>query len=337
MRLVRIDYSSRAFLYGPIGLFLLLALGVCVSWWISADRLSSRLDAMNGKEVVPGITLYFGERSVTGFPFNLDTEMRDVTFTIATPHGPAQWHTDRFAMHALTYGPDETLFEAAGQQVLHWTRDDGNGRTLTIAVGSLHASAILRHHALARFDLDVVGFGSKAFTAQRLQFHLRHDGSAFDLYTTADDVRFPDAKAPGLGNRIASASLSGRLSDGDIFGTLLRGEDHWFTAVDVWRQSGGAFLIDNATFDWAGLRLNGHGSLKLDSLHRPAGTIAIHADGIPALRARSKAPLTGPDKGIAQALLEVSGPASRADTTLGFENGIVAVGGEPADTVTKLY
>ncbi|HEY0301368.1 MAG TPA: DUF2125 domain-containing protein, partial [Rhizomicrobium sp.] len=80
-------YSSRFFLYAPLALFLVLAAGAGVMWWVAASTLSARLDALNGKQAMPGVTLRFASKSVAGFPFNLDVVFRDFRIEIATPQG----------------------------------------------------------------------------------------------------------------------------------------------------------------------------------------------------------------------------------------------------------
>ena len=42
------------------------------------------------------------------------------------PRGPLIWHSDNFALHSLTYGRTQDVFEAAGQQTLSWTDADGS-------------------------------------------------------------------------------------------------------------------------------------------------------------------------------------------------------------------
>jgi hypothetical protein len=332
-------YSSRFFLYAPISLFLLLAAAVCVRWWFAADALSDRLRTMNGREITPGVAFYFGERHITGFPFSLDTDFRDVTFNIATPHGPAQWHAARFAMHALTYGRDETIFEAAGPQVLHWTRDNGKGRTLTFQVGSLHASAIRDRGGLTRFDLDIVGFGSRAFTAQRLQAHLRRDRGNFDVFVTAAELRFSKPDASDLGDHIADARLAATLTDAAAFDALRGGDDKWFEAADRWRKSGGRMRIDSLSLKWNEMTIGGSGMLALDKNHAPNGAVALRIAGTKGFAARAEREhlARGPDSGLAGALLDRAGASDRLDTALGFADGVVTIGGEAADTVTPLY
>ena len=239
------NYSSRFFLYAPLGLFLALAVFVGIQWWLAASALSARLQAMNGREIAPGVTMRYASRTISGFPFNLDTVFRDVAFRITTPHGPTEWRSEHFAMHALTYGRDETIFEAAGRQELHWTRDDGSVSDLVFAVGSLHASAIEDSRGLARFDLDLMGFGSERLTAQRLQFHIRH-GKDDKLYLAVmtDGLRIAPERCPNLDGGIAAGRLTGTIAAADAFSSLRAGTQDWSTAIMNWRATGGMFRIE---------------------------------------------------------------------------------------------
>lgn len=219
-------YSSRFFLYAPLGVFLLLLAAAGIHWWIAASRQGDWLDARNGREIMPGVTLSFGARHITGFPFSLDTEMYDVSVDVATGKGNLRWQSENFAMHALAYGRDETIFEAAGHQVLRW----GPSGQLNFAVGALRASAIRNKGALARFDLDIVGFGSAAFTAQRLQLHLRRT-------KTLDTLMVLDG-APCLPKTF---EIRGAISQPDAFSRLAAGDEELAAAVARWRGMHGAF------------------------------------------------------------------------------------------------
>jgi len=237
------NYSNRFFLYAPLGVFLALAFGVSVHWWIAASALSDRFAALNGREVAPGVTVHYASRSISGFPFSLDTVMQDVSFQIATPHGPTEWRTQHFAMHALTYGRDEAIFEAAGRQELRWTKDDGSKRDLIFAVGSLHASAIRDRGGLSRFDLDLVGFGSKALIAKRLQFHIRQDhDDKLDFVAIAVDVGA--AGCAVLGGHALSARLAGAITQANAFSALRGGDQVWANAIANWRTKRGSVQIE---------------------------------------------------------------------------------------------
>lgn len=225
------NYASRFFLYAPLGVVVVLGAAAGWHWQAKASHLSARLDAINGHEVMPGVTVSFAAKKISGFPFSLDTAFSNFSVTIATPKGPTRWQSEKFAMHALTYGRDETIFEAAGKQRLQW-----QGGTLDFAVGALHASAILKNDALARFDLDLVGFGSKIFTAERLQWHARKTGDAAEIFIAADGLT--KCSAPTL-------RYSATLSHPAAFAALLAGRQTWPEAIATWR-TGGGHAADNS-------------------------------------------------------------------------------------------
>ncbi len=233
-------YSSRFFLYAPMGVFLILFAIAGVRWWMLASAWSGRLDAVNGHEVVPGVTLHFATKKIYGFPFTLETQFKDVSLAVATPAGPTRWSSEKFALHALTYGRDETIFEAAGHQLLQWTGRDGRRRSLPFAVGSLRASAIAKNGELVRFDLDLIGFGSKDFTAQRLQLHARQSArDRIDLEAMALAPRPFTGQCPLLEDRSAEIVITAAIDQAATLGPLLDGTEDWQSAVGRMRRGGG--------------------------------------------------------------------------------------------------
>jgi hypothetical protein len=264
-------YSSRFFLFAPVCVFLALMAVVSVHWWIVANALSARLAAANGHEITPGVVMRFASRRISGFPFSLDTVFRDVSFEIATPHGPAVWRSENFAMHALTYGRDETIFEAAGKQEFDWMRN-GVKRSRPFAVGSLHASAISDKSGLARIDVDLVGFGSPGFTAQRLQFHARRDADdRLDVAVFADGMRSP-ANADPI-ESLASLHFEGTMDEAHAFDAALAGSERWYEALDHWREARGTLHVAAASYELCGMKLTGHGDTRLDVSHRLIGLL----------------------------------------------------------------
>jgi hypothetical protein len=226
-------YSSRFFLYAPLGVFLLLCVAAGVHWWLLASALSHRLAAVNGHAVMPGVTVSFATKKIGGFPFSLDTEFTDFAISVATPHGPTRWRSEKFALHALTYGRDETIFEAAGKQRLEW----GEGRRLDFAVGALRASAIVQHEGLDRFDLDLIGFGSNAFIAQRLQLHTRQDAHGIQLFVTTEGLT--NCRRPSF-RYYATVTLD------EAFERLQLAEEAWTDAVASWQTAGGKVVPEKA-------------------------------------------------------------------------------------------
>jgi hypothetical protein len=340
------NLTTRFFIYAPFAVFVALALGLSVRWWIAAKDYAARLDRANGREIAPSVTLHFASKTVGGFPFRLDAVFKNIEIEVATPHGPASWRAPDFAMHALTYGRDQTLFEAAGRQELAWTGEDGRRHTLDFVPGALRASAILKDGAVSRFDLEIINWGSAAFTAADAQLHLRRNPShdAIDLFITAGDVHLPPAERSAFGNEIKSASISVTIAPGGAFNGLRAGKSDWLQAVEDWRGLSGGAHIDHVEIAWDRLSAMGEGALSLDGAHRPLGLVDLKFAGIETFLAgaeRDHIAATA-NKGVGAALLartRVAGAdeMSRVGAVLAFKDGIAYVGDTPAGFVEPLY
>jgi hypothetical protein len=263
-------YSSRLFLYGPVVLLLLIAAAVMVWWKIAATSLDARLAADNGREIMPGVRMSYASKSIEGFPFRLDSEMDGFTLQVQMRTGLLTWRAEHFAMHALTYGPNRQVFEAAGTQTLSWTDSEGAHHRYAFVPGSLRASAIISDGRLARFDLDAVAMTSPELSAARLQFHLRRDPArdAIDLAMSGNDVRDLSGERT---NSLPDLSVDGTLAPAGPLLELLSGHTDWRSAAESWREHGGRLTFDQIDEGSA----SGSGALSLDNLHRLQGRVAL--------------------------------------------------------------
>lgn len=239
-------YSSRFWLYAPLMLFLALAAWTMGHWWMRASELDRTLRGMNGHQAIPGATISWANHTISGFPFQLDVVFNDLLVRAEAPRGTVVWHSDRFALHALTYGRTHDIFEAAGRQTLAWTDADGVRHQLSFLPATLRASAIADNRGLARFDLDMLDASGKDgdganFTAARVQLHLRRDPKedALDLALSAEEVKGPSTP---FGDHIRTLDLYSRISQGSAFGRLLSGRAGWMDALMAWRQQNGAIV-----------------------------------------------------------------------------------------------
>src|ERR1700744_5414807 len=159
------NYSHRAFLYGPVILLALVAIAVASYWWTASNAIARKLDAWNGHDIAPGIHFSFAHKEMSGFPFRVDGELDGLHIAIDTSHGPAVWTAEKFAFHSLTYGRTQMVFEAAGRHHVEWHKDNGQLHTYDFLPGSLRASAIVVAHRLARFDLEALNVDSPDIAA----------------------------------------------------------------------------------------------------------------------------------------------------------------------------
>jgi hypothetical protein len=234
-------YSSRFWLYAPTALFLLLAAAVMIHWWIAAGVFEKKLAALKGRQAIPGIILDWSSAHVGGFPFRMDADFTNLRIQGAAAHGPFAWTSEKFALHALTYGRSQIVYEAAGRQQANWTDGRGKLHSASFLPGSMHASSIQDKQGLRRFDLDIVDMGDAAFAIGRLQFHMRRDpdGSDLDLMLRADGLKT-------LGLSVGKLQIYTTLSRAEALVPLLRGEASWPQATARWRAEGGRVKLSQA-------------------------------------------------------------------------------------------
>lgn len=337
-------FSSRFFLYGPFALLLILAAAVMIWWWIAAGAVSRYLDAANGGAIAPGVTIHFGAKQIAGFPFRVDAMLDNVDIEIATARGPASWHSEHFAIHALTYGPAQALYEAAGHQSLSWSGADGAHHVWNFVPTVLRASSFNQNSGLLRFDLDAIGIVSPELRADRFQFHLRKNPArdGLDLVMTGDGLHLAPVLQSGFGDTISHMRLDAGVMPATPLAPLLAGKGDWRVAVENWRTHSGAFTLNQLEVDWNTLNATASGQLSLDDQHRPYGLLNVNLDGVQSLAAElARLGLKqDEDNGLAPALLaaaRASNAQIQMSATIGFKAGIVYVGDAPAGFLRAVY
>ena len=233
-------YSSRFWLYAPISLVLLLAAAVMIHWWMLAAAFEKKLAALKGHQAVPGIVIDWGSVEVGGFPFRLEAGFSNLRLEGAGAHGPFAWTSEKFALHALTYGRRQIVYEAAGAQDVRWTWSNGKMQHVSFVPGTMRGSSVLDAKGLNRFDLDVAALGGQSFAIDRLQFHMRRDpdGTDLDLMFRTDGLQLERVKMGNL-------QLYVTLSQIEALMPLLRGEARWPQAARQWRAQGGKAKLSN--------------------------------------------------------------------------------------------
>jgi hypothetical protein len=236
------NYSSRFWLYAPISVFLLLAIAAMAHWWILAGAFEKKLAAIKGHEAIPGVMLDWDKVEVGGFPFRIDADFTNFRAEGSGARGPFAWKTDKFALHALTYGRWQVIYEAAGRQALRFALTDGVSSSLSFQVGSLRASSINTKDGLARFDLDMADAGEKGWALSRFQFHMRRDpdGKKLDLMFALEGLQLRPRLA-GFTFKLKPGNLSfyASLSHLDALEDFLAGRASWPQTAERWRALGG--------------------------------------------------------------------------------------------------
>lgn len=275
---MNIRYSHRLFLYAPYIVLLALAMAASLRWWVVSSDFQDWLSIANrGREIAPGVTLHYASEKLSGFPFNVDAVLQDVTVKVAAPRGPFLWRTEHFAIHKLTYGRVHEIFEAAGRQSLFWTDANGGSHRFDFVPGLLRASAISAGGRLARFDLDIGALGSPVFSAARLQLHVRQvpDRNEIGVFASADTLHLSPALQSVLGTDVGRLTLAGQFTQRAKLLSLLAGDEAWPTAAENWRQDAGMFAINALAITSGKLQARAVGTLALDPAHRMRGDLNL--------------------------------------------------------------
>jgi hypothetical protein len=266
-------YSSRFFLYAPFGGLLLLAAIAAVHWWIAATALAKHLDAINGREIMPGVRLIFSAKRLAGFPFRMDTILTNLRLEVAEVDGPVVWTSENFAMHALTYGRTQAILEAAGRQTLTWTDAHGATHRFAFLPGTFRASAILKGGTLQRFDCEIVDLGGDGLRAGDAQLHMRTTQKGIDLFVRLSNARISGGYAAALGPNLRSLTASASLAGSPPLDRMLAGTVAPTEALERWRNAGGALRVSDLSLAAARQRSTFAGSLSLDAAHDLSGTL----------------------------------------------------------------
>ena len=273
------NYSHRFFLYAPISACCLLLAAAGIHWWFAITEFSRQLDALNGHQAMPGVTLHFSAKDIYGFPFRADAILSNFEIDIEAPRGPLVWKTQKFAMHSLTYGRVKKIYEAAGQQSIAWTDGDGIRHSISFLPARLRASSESDGRGLVRFDLDLIGAGGSGFTLDRAQFHLRRNPSkeVLDFIASLEGLKL--AHATRFGAVLHTAQVTGLVVPLQPLAALLRGEMRWQDAADGWRAAQGRVQIQSGELRWSKADMITKGALSLDGDKKPAGDLSVRVNG----------------------------------------------------------
>jgi hypothetical protein len=247
-------YSSRFWLYAPISTFLLLAAAAMAHWWLVDKAFEKKLAAIKGHEAVPGVMLDWDKVEIGGFPFRIDADFTNFRAQGAGARGPFAWKSEKFALHALTYGRRQVIYEAAGRQDLRFVLADGVNSSLSFQVGSLRASSINNKEGLARFDLDMADAAESGWALSRFQFHMRRDPDAktLDLMFALDGLQLRIRPGiAGLTFKLKPGNLSfyASLNHLDVLEDLLGGKASWPQTAERWRALGGNATLSQVKRD----------------------------------------------------------------------------------------
>lgn len=354
---MKLSYSNRIWIYGPVALLAVFIAVYCVWWKFAADRVADWLDAKNGHEVMPGITFAFAEKDIGGFPFRIDVTLGGVTFQHLAREGETAWRAEKLAFHVLPYDFGHFIFEAAGlQSIARPPLAPGQpARILYVTPGIARASALIDGERVTRVDVDLdnvyvedATLGAPAGRNARIgraQFHVRaNTDRTVDAMLRIDAGNIGPGYQPPLGPDLKLFLVSGKITEGETLQDLRHGRASFARTIEAWRVAKGVFSLDDVQFQWGGVSATAKGRLTFDDEHRVRGKITAAVGGYPALvaAAQKMGQLSETEGTIASAALyamtQLSGDAQgRLPVTFSFKDGKFKVGPITASKLDPVY
>ena len=326
--------SSRFWLFAPIALLILVAIGWTIAWFVIRDRTAAGLDAFRAAEERAGKAM-----DLQG-PLHLPATRSGVEVSCAelgvVRDGQSPVSLGRVESVAQVYQPRFVITEIDGPMTASDGRVtvQGSWRLLEASVRSTR-DGLQRLSLVAdapRFTVAGAAPEDVVVSADRFEAHLRPNLSrpqeeAYDVALRlqgaslpALDAFFSDAAPTSLETDLTATRAAG------FAGRPLPAE------IERWRAAGGKLDILEFSLKKGGKRVDAKGTLFLDDLHRPAGEITLATAGLESLIAS----IAG--KGLGANLIAglfggggtppagTAAPALRALPPLRLDNGCVALG-----------
>lgn len=328
---------SRAGLYGPLLLALLLAVGWSAWWaWLSREaehRLLAQVEAVRQS----GWTVRHDPLSVGGWPFRVRLAATDVQATAPSGHAVA---APELVLAANAYRPDRWMAVAPRGLVL--TRGENKG-DVVVAADAIRLSA---HGLTRRWPNVAAEMVAPVFTPQpggppfplsragRIEFHMRPHLEGGEAARDDIDVLFrmveaegrPGGPVDGLSQQTPmTAQVEAVISRASAF----RGMDA-AGVMSAWTRAGGRFGRVRGLLEAGGSRaLLSSEDLAADADGRLVGEITVRAERpAPAIAglARSGSGSVNRTGAAAAATATAAGAPSDVDLTLVFDNGRARLG-----------
>lgn len=278
--------SSRAWLYAPFVLLLLVALGWTAFWFVVRGRVIEAVDAALAREEGLGRSWSCTDRSVTGFPFRV--ELRCSTLALASARwgeavrvqtGPAvavgQIYTPNLVIAQIT-GPLQANLPEGRKLDLGWTRLE-----TSLSHGTAGPERVSLVVTAPDARLTAPGLAPETWRAASVEAHLRRNPSrpatdqAVDLAIAAKGSVLPALDALLGTTEAGDVDIQATLTQSEAFRIGLNPD-----ALEAWRTAGGQIEVTKLVSVKGPARIEATAQFLIDQTHRPAGQIQASLAGI---------------------------------------------------------
>lgn len=263
-----------------------LAIAALSAYWVwYAAQIEAGIARWAEERRQGGYQVTFGGPTIDGFPLSHVTRLGAPA--VAAPSG-WRWQGPPLTGRMKIWDPQTIAVSFAG---LHRLERLEAGRLTDAEIESERAQAVVRVRADGRLDsadaqlngLELRGNPLGRYSASSLRLRLvpvypAQPGQAVHLTFSSEvrDLRLPPAVAGPLDQQAERLHLEGRL-EGAVQDVEPR------LALSLWRDAGGALVVDRLELSWDPLDLQANGRMTLDSELRPLGDLNARIAGLPEL------------------------------------------------------
>ncbi len=272
--------------YWLFGLFLAGVAGLTGLWFAGAAQVRDQIAALGRGAVGESGIFTVQKLDITGFPFAFETRLGGVVLAGRDKRGPWEWRADNMILGLSPWRGRDITFDLAGKHKLRFragrvpmeveltaARAPGEAR-----LGGGGAPHLIRI-APQNIDAREITTGAR----------LTADKTSFELFVAPEPPG--DAKEPAAGLLIDLRGINLPESLGKFLGPKL---DHFSAEVQVlgnpplpinrrslarWRDGGGSIELKSLAVQWGPAKVEGSGTLTLDTLLQPEASFAARMTG----------------------------------------------------------
>ena len=253
----------------------LLIAGYTSYWFYVADAVQRGVDEWITVQGSNGVDVETSGLELSGYPLVMEAEARDVVMTNAEG---VRWQTSGLHAEAQPWRLNQIDFSIDGPQLVTVpgtqpvtiSADDGVGEVRIGGDGRLSAARI----GVEDITILIPAIGDIKVDGLHLRSE-RKEGTETKGVAAGGSLSFidlPVSPLPALGTTLDHAALDVTLVGPDL-------PELNIPYLTAWRDSDGRLLIDRIHFEWGPLKIQGWGSLTLDSALQPQGNLTAKVQG----------------------------------------------------------
>lgn len=267
----------------------ILAAGYAAWWWVAAGIFRQSVDNWVAIQRAEGSTIDYRPLEISGFPFRMTGEARDVSIRRADG---LEWHGERLIARVPPWLVRTVRVEAPGRQRLLMP---AKGRSSSLAPLELAAQSgagslalegggrvLAAHMVLHGLTAAAAGEDTAAaITARSLDLTLTQPPvppaapteTGLNLEAVIHHIALPPESPAALGRDIAKLGLTARVMGAP---PVLDAQ-----SLAAWSRDGGAVVLDHLGVAWGSLSVGIRGTVALDGDLQPIATLTAEIHGFP--------------------------------------------------------